>query len=89
MSDSNNEIGVTPEMEDEEKVELKRQKRHHRKTEESDMFFLIRQVLNILFMIGAVIGCFIYLKVNDTMGTIVIVIAMAFKMAEYVLRFKK
>lgn len=89
MSDSNNEIGVTPKMEDEEKVELNRPERHHRKPEERDRFFLVRQVLNILFMIGAVIGCFIYLKVNDTMGAILIIIAMAFKMAECVLRFKK
>lgn len=64
--------------------------RHHRKPQkERDAFFVIRQILNVLFMVGAVAGCIVYLKVDDRMGAILIIIAMAFKMAECVLRFKK
>lgn len=64
-------------------------RRHTRPTPERDKFFVLRQIFNIIFIIGALIGCFIYIKVNDTMGAILIIIAMAFKMAECVLRFRK
>lgn len=63
--------------------------RHHNNPNDKGKFFVLRQIFNIIFMIGAVIGCVVYLKVNDMMGAILIVIAMAFKMAECVLRFKK
>lgn len=65
-------------------------RRHHRKPDDKrGNFFVVRQILNILFMLGAVAGCVVYVKVNDQMGAILIIIAMAFKMAECVLRFKK
>lgn len=71
----------------EEQVTVRR--RHTRPQPERDRFFVLRQIFNIIFMIGAVVGCFIYIKVNDTMGAVLIIIAMAFKMAECVLRFRK
>jgi hypothetical protein len=50
----------------------------------------IRNVLNIIFMIGAVVGVYFYLKVDRIQGIYIILIAMCFKMAEATLRmFKK
>ena len=46
----------------------------------------IRQVLNLIFMIVAVVGVIIYLKDDQTKGTIVILTAMCFKMAEASMR---
>ena len=61
--------------------------RHHRRPQkERGKFFVIRQILNVMFMIGAVIGCVFYVKFDERMGAILIIIAMAFKMAECVLR---
>lgn len=66
-----------------------RPERHHRRPDEpKGAFFKMRQIFNIIFMVGAVIGVIVYLK-NETMGAILIVTAMAFKMAECVIRFKK
>lgn len=63
--------------------------RHTRPEKERDTFFFLRQIFNIVFMVGAVVGCILYMKVNELMGGILIIIAMAFKMAECVLRFRK
>ena len=46
----------------------------------------IRNILNLIFMIVAVVGVIIYLKDDQTKGTIVILIAMCFKMAEASMR---
>ncbi|MBR5748057.1 MAG: hypothetical protein IKY01_04630 [Prevotella sp.] len=46
----------------------------------------IRNVLNLIFMIMAVIGVIIYLTKDKMTGTYVILIAMCFKMAEASLR---
>lgn len=74
----------------EETSALRKPERHHRKPEsDRDGFFMLRQIFNIVFMVGAIAGVIVYLKVNDTMGAILIIIAMAFKMAECVLRFRK
>lgn len=65
-------------------------RRVHRKPEkERGPFFVIRQILNIIFIILGVAGCFYYVKINEQMGIILFIIAMAFKMAECMLRFKK
>ena len=48
----------------------------------------IRNVLNLIFMIVAVVGVVIYLTDDKTKGIIVILIAMCFKMAE-ALRWRK
>lgn len=74
---------------DEEIVSVVRPRRQHSKPEGRGKFFVLRQILNVLFMIIAVIGCIFYIKVDALMGAIVIVIAMAFKMAECVLRYMK
>lgn len=67
----------------------------HKRNEENDAprsktVFIIRQVLNIVFMIGAVVGALLYwYQPEPTTGILVIMTAMFFKMAECVLRFRK
>ena len=46
----------------------------------------IRNVLNLIFMIVAVVGVVIYLTDDRTKGIIVILIAMCFKMTEASMR---
>ena len=46
----------------------------------------IRNILNLIFMIVAVVGVVIYLTDDRTKGIIVILIAMCFKMAEASMR---
>lgn len=49
----------------------------------------VRNVLNLLFMIGAVVGVIYYLKVDKTAGTLIILTAMCFKIAESSMRMMK
>lgn len=50
---------------------------------------LLRNILNIVFIFGALIGLYIYYKGNTETGTIIIIIAMAFKFIEVVIRLLK
>lgn len=59
---------------------------HHRRPED-DKYFKIRNILNIIFMIGAVVGMCIFYFNDRTLGTIIILTAMAFKIAECCFRF--
>ena len=62
--------------------------RHHRgKETKEDRFFRIRNVLNIIFIIGALVGLVLYFASDHTSGTIVILAAMVFKIVESCLRF--
>jgi hypothetical protein len=49
----------------------------------------IRNWLNIIFMIMAVVGVIYYLKVDKTIGTYIILFSMCFKIAESSLRMIK
>ena len=49
----------------------------------------IRNVLNIIFMIGAIAGVIYYLEVDKTAGTLIILTAMCFKIAESSMRMMK
>ncbi|MBF1403652.1 MAG: hypothetical protein HXN35_04160 [Prevotella histicola] len=61
--------------------------RIHRQ-ERKDRFLYIRQWLNIIFMLGAVIGVIVYFLADlTTTGTIIILVAMVFKIIECILRF--
>lgn len=62
---------------------------HHRKTDEkpTDRLLPVRNILNLIFMAGAVVGVVLYFFTNKTVGTVVILSAMVFKMAECCLRF--
>ena len=49
----------------------------------------IRNILNIIFMIGAVVGVILYLQKNEQthhLGLSIILISMCFKIAEFPLR---
>lgn len=62
--------------------------RHHRLMEElEDKYLHIRNILNIIFMLGAIAGVAIYFLANTTVGTIIILAAMVFKIVECCLRF--
>ncbi len=52
-----------------------------------DKFLKIRNVLNIIFMAGAIVGILLYFYTDRTAGTITILAAMVFKMIESILRF--
>lgn len=66
---------------------LQRPVQHHRRDASNDKYFKIRNVLNIIFMIGAIVGMVIFYFHDRTMGTIIILTAMAFKIAECSFRF--
>lgn len=60
------------------------------KTEKRSKVFIIRQIMNIIFIIGAIIGAILYwTEPEPTLGILVIMTSMFFKMAECVLRFKR
>lgn len=65
--------------------------RHSRLHEEKpvDRFFKVRNILNIIFLIGAVIGVAAYYLYDHTVGIIIILASMVFKMVECCLRFSK
>ena len=58
----------------------------HKKSER-DSFFAIRNVLNIFFMLLAIVGVVFYLTQQEQVGVIIVLVAMVFKMIECVLRF--
>ena len=61
--------------------------RHQRREpKERDKYFKLRNVLNIIFMIGAIVGCAVFYYSDHFIGTIIILIAMAFKFVECALR---
>ncbi len=71
------------------------QHRSHRRPEKiHDINFKVRQVLNILFMVTAIVGCLMYTGViggeeNEMKGAIVVIIAVLIKMAECMIRLLK
>ncbi len=67
---------------------LSTRRRSHRKPA-SDQLLGLRNVLNIIFMLLAVIGVCIYVWGDSTIGTYVIIGGMAFKMVECCLRMLK
>ncbi|MCI6619656.1 MAG: hypothetical protein MSD82_12480 [Prevotella sp.] len=72
---------------DPETTNRPRSYRSHKEDRSPDRFFKVRNILNILFMLGAVVGVLIYFYANRTVGTIVILISMVFKIIESTLRF--
>ena len=51
-----------------------------------DNYLKIRNVLNILFMLIAIVGVVIYVFFNHDHGIIVVIVSMAFKFVECSLR---
>lgn len=70
-------------------------KRTHRRPEKiHDINFIIRQILNVLFMVVAVVGCLMYTGYiggpdSEMKGAIVVIIAVMIKMAECMIRLLK
>mgnify|MGYP006972495532 CR=1 FL=1 len=62
--------------------------RHRRGEEEKprDRFFKIRNILNIIFMLGTVVGVLLYFFSSHAVGTFVLLCAIIFKIAECCLR---
>lgn len=54
-----------------------------------DRFATLRQVLNLLFMIGAVAGLAVYFTSSTQTGTYIILFSMVLKIVECVLRLLK
>lgn len=52
-----------------------------------EKFFLIRNILNTIFFVGALVGLGLYFFYSEVMGTYVILGSMIFKMAECCFRF--
>lgn len=66
----------------------RRPEHRRRKKEINGRFLPIRQWLNIIFMVGAVVGVAVYLLADtNTPGIIIILASMVFKMIESLLRF--
>lgn len=63
--------------------------RRHRKAQGRGKFFMVRNILNIIFIIGAVVGMLCYFFKNEEIGIVIVLGAMAFKMCECVIRLVK
>lgn len=58
--------------------------RHRRP--DNDRLLQLRNVLNVIFMLGAIVGVFFYVSADKETGTYIILGAMVFKIAESSLR---
>lgn len=54
-----------------------------------DRYIVLRNILNVIFMLGALAGVVVYINWNRDAGTIVILVSMVFKIVECVFRFMK
>ena len=64
--------------------------RHRRpESRHARTILLLRNVLNIIFMAGAIIGVGFYLKVDHTTGIYIIFASMIFKFVESAIRLLK
>ena len=72
---------LTPDNEEETSA-VRRPMRHRRADNTTDKYFKLRNILNIIFMLGAVVGVCLYLWKDSTVGTIVILGAVVVKMVE-------
>ena len=64
-------------------------RRRGEEEEGEERFVMLRQVLNLLFMVGAVAGILVYIYHSHQWGTAVILTSMVFKFAECVFRLMK
>lgn len=61
----------------------------HRKPTDNagDRHLRIRNILNIIFMLGAVAGMLTYFYYGHFLGAVIIIVSMVFKVAECCIRF--
>ena len=64
-------------------------RRHRGEEPKEDRFGMLRQVLNLLFMVGAVAGLAVYFTSSTQVGTYIILFSMVLKIVECVLRLLK
>lgn len=64
-----------------------RKRRRGEEEKPADQFLKLRNWLNIIFMVSAIIGVLLYFFHDQTTGTIVVLGAMIFKIVESALRF--
>lgn len=57
--------------------------------EKKDRFLLLRNILNIIFMVCALVGVIVYLKWDSDKGIIIILASMLVKFVECAFRFLK
>ncbi len=63
--------------------------RRHSRPKDKGKFFALRNLLNIIFIIGAIVGMIVYFFHDSERGMIIVLGAMAFKMCECVIRLVK
>lgn len=63
--------------------------RQRGENQREDRFAMLRQVLNLLFMVGAVAGLTVYFTKSTQVGTYIILFSMVLKIVECVLRLLK
>ena len=61
----------------------------HQANEKQIMIFKLRNILNIIFIIGAIVGMVYYFFFDEYIGTIIILVAMGFKITETSIRLLK
>ena len=61
----------------------------HRRENGEDRSLRPRNILNLIFMLGALIGVLMYFQWDKQTGTIIILVSMVFKIVECVFRFMK
>ncbi len=66
---------------------LEKRSRGEANPTDDDKMLKLRNLLNIIFMIGAIIGLVVYFLGHQQMGIIIILFSMVFKMAESTIRF--
>lgn len=66
---------------------IERPQRRHRQP--SNRIFIVRNVLNLLFMVGAIVGVVYTLKVDRIVGAYIICGSMVFKFIDSALRILK
>ncbi len=67
-------------------VEQRLSERHNKPDNKALTLRKARNVLNLVFMLGAVAGITVYLSGNRTMGTYIVLAAMVFKIIEAAIR---
>lgn len=65
------------------------ERHHHQHSRQSNNMLMVRNVLNLLFMIGAVIGVVFTLKGDRLTGMYIVAVAMALKFTESAIRLLK
>ena len=60
--------------------------RRHRRERGDDNMLKFRNVLNIIFMLLAIVGVVVYVWVDSTIGTYIVLAGMGFKMVECCIR---